>query len=193
MTSSCRAIAATSSTTSPSPREARTPDPQRQLMAYRQSAATLNLLRAFATGGYANLASVHQWMLGFLKDSPQSRRYKELADRISEALDFMRACGLDLESPSRAARHRFLHQPRSAAARLRAGLDPRRFHHRRLVRDFGPHDLDRRPHPPARPRPYRVLPRHQEPDRPEVRPVAEAGRAVEAASTSSIPTTSRAG
>ena len=79
-------------------KEARTPDPQRQLMAYRQSAATLNLLRAFATGGYANLASVHQWMLGFLKDSPQSRRYKELADRISEALDFMRACGLDLEA-----------------------------------------------------------------------------------------------
>ncbi len=78
--------------------QARTPDPQRQLMAYRQSAATLNLLRAFATGGYANLASVHQWMLGFLKDSPQSRRYKELADRISEALNFMRACGLDLEA-----------------------------------------------------------------------------------------------
>lgn len=77
---------------------ARTPDPQRQLMAYRQSAATLNLLRAFATGGYANLGSVHQWMLGFLKDSPQSRRYKELADRISEALNFMRACGLDLEA-----------------------------------------------------------------------------------------------
>ena len=77
---------------------ARNPDPQRQLMAYRQSAATLNLLRAFATGGFANLGSVHQWMLGFLKDSPQSRRYKELADRISEALNFMRACGLDLES-----------------------------------------------------------------------------------------------
>src|SRR5437762_7964629 len=71
--------------------EARTPDPQRQLMAYRQSAATLNLLRAFATGGFANLGSVHQWMLGFLKDSPQSRRYKELADRISDALNFMRA------------------------------------------------------------------------------------------------------
>jgi 3-deoxy-7-phosphoheptulonate synthase len=78
--------------------QARTPDPQRQLMAYRQSAATLNLLRAFATGGFANLGSVHQWMLGFLKDSPQSRRYKELADRISDALNFMRACGLDLES-----------------------------------------------------------------------------------------------
>src|ERR1700749_4857487 len=77
--------------------QSRTPDPQRQLMAYRQSAATLNLLRAFATGGFANLGSVHQWMLGFLKDSPQSRRYTELADRISDALNFMRACGLHLE------------------------------------------------------------------------------------------------
>src|ERR1700742_1041364 len=78
--------------------EARRPDPRRQVEAYRQSAATLNLLRAFAQGGYANLASVHQWMLGFIKDSPQSRRYTELADRISDALNFMRACGLDLES-----------------------------------------------------------------------------------------------
>jgi len=78
--------------------EARRPDPRRQIEAYRQSAATLNLLRAFAQGGYANLASVHQWMLGFVKDSPQSRRYNELADRISEALGFMRAIGLDLES-----------------------------------------------------------------------------------------------
>jgi 3-deoxy-7-phosphoheptulonate synthase len=78
--------------------EARIPDPRRQLEAYRQSAATLNLLRAFATGGYANLKSVHSWMLGFVKDSPQSRRYTELADRISQALGFMQACGLDLES-----------------------------------------------------------------------------------------------
>ena len=78
--------------------EARRPDPQRQIDAYRQSAATLNLLRAFASGGYASLGSVHQWMLGFVKDSPQSRRYVELANRILEALGFMRACGLDLES-----------------------------------------------------------------------------------------------
>jgi 3-deoxy-7-phosphoheptulonate synthase len=76
---------------------ARTPDPNRQIEAYRQSAATLNLLRAFAQGGYANLGSVRQWMLGFVKDSPQSRRYVELANRISEALGFMQACGLDLE------------------------------------------------------------------------------------------------
>lgn len=78
--------------------EARIPDPRRQIEAYRQSAATLNLLRAFATGGFANLSSVHQWMLGFVKDSPQSRHYRELADRISDALNFMRACGLDLEN-----------------------------------------------------------------------------------------------
>src|SRR5438477_3486342 len=77
---------------------ARTPDPVRQLQAYRQSAATLNLLRAFAQGGYANLGNVRQWMLGFVKDSPQSRRYAELSDRISETLGFMQACGLDLES-----------------------------------------------------------------------------------------------
>ena len=78
--------------------ESREPDPRRQLMAYRQSAATLNLLRAFASGGYANLDNAHRWMLGFVKDSPQSGRYQELADRITEALDFMRACGIDPES-----------------------------------------------------------------------------------------------
>src|ERR1043166_2812797 len=78
--------------------EARIPDPRRQLQAYRQSAATLKLLRAFATGGYANLASVQQWMLTAIKDSPQARRYQELAGHISEALNFMQACGLDLES-----------------------------------------------------------------------------------------------
>jgi 3-deoxy-7-phosphoheptulonate synthase len=78
--------------------EARTPDPRRQLAAFRQSAATLNLLRAFAQGGYANLGNVRQWVLGFVKDSPQSRRYVQLADQISEALGFMQACGLDLES-----------------------------------------------------------------------------------------------
>ena len=78
--------------------QARVPDPRRQLEAYRQSAATLNLLRAFATGGYANLENAHRWMLGFVKDSPQSGRYQELADRITETLGFMRAIGLDPEA-----------------------------------------------------------------------------------------------
>jgi 3-deoxy-7-phosphoheptulonate synthase len=79
-------------------KEGRTPNPHRMLQAYRQSAATLNLLRAFSTGGYANLSNAHQWMLGFVKDSPQSDRYEELASRITEALDFMRACGIDPET-----------------------------------------------------------------------------------------------
>ncbi len=75
----------------------RTPDPMRLEMAYRQSAATLNLLRAFAQGGYANLEHVHQWMLGFVADSPQRERYEQLADRITETLDFMRAIGIDAD------------------------------------------------------------------------------------------------
>ena len=77
---------------------ARVPDPVRQLDAYRQSAATLNLLRAFANGGYANLENAHRWMLGFIQDSPQAHRYGELADRISQTIGFMRAIGLDPES-----------------------------------------------------------------------------------------------
>ncbi len=87
--------------------EARTPDPGRQLMAYRQAAATLNLLRAFAQGGYANLEHVHQWTLGFIKDSPAGHRYRELADRISEALTFMRACGITPENTGRLRSTRF--------------------------------------------------------------------------------------
>ena len=78
--------------------KSRVPDPARQHMAYRQSAATLNLLRAFAQGGYANLENVHQWMLGFVADSPQSERYAALASRISETIDFMRAVGITADS-----------------------------------------------------------------------------------------------
>ncbi len=72
----------------------RVPDPARQRMAYRQSAATLNLLRAFAQGGYASLENVHKWMLGFVADSPQAERYEALASRITETIDFMRAVGI---------------------------------------------------------------------------------------------------
>ena len=74
--------------------EARVPDPDRMVRAYNQSAATLNLLRAFAEGGYADLHKVHQWTLGFVADSPQAKRFRDLADRIGETLDFMAACGL---------------------------------------------------------------------------------------------------
>ena len=143
--------------------EARRPDPARQIEAYRHSAATLNLLRAFVHGGYANLANVRQWTLGFVKDSPQSHHYEELADRISEALGFMQACGLDLESHPRAQEHGLLYEPRGTPPRLRAGHDPRGFHaSRHLLLHVGAYALDRRPHPPAGPRPRGVLPRHHQ-------------------------------
>ena len=74
--------------------EARTPDPARMVQAYNQSASTLNLLRAFAQGGYADLHKVHQWTLGFVADSPVAAQYKRFADRIQETLEFMEACGL---------------------------------------------------------------------------------------------------
>ena len=78
--------------------QARTPDPERLIRAYSQSAATLNLIRAFANGGYADLHNVHRWMVGFVADSPQGKRYQEIADRISEAIDFMEACGITPQS-----------------------------------------------------------------------------------------------
>ncbi|MFC3205117.1 MAG: 3-deoxy-7-phosphoheptulonate synthase class II [Mesorhizobium sp.] len=78
--------------------KSRIPDPQRQVMAYRQSAATLNLLRAFAQGGYASLENVHKWMLGFVSDSPQGEKYQSLANRITETMDFMKAVGITSET-----------------------------------------------------------------------------------------------
>ena len=73
---------------------ARTPDPERLIQAYGQSAATLNLLRALAQGGYADLHAVHRWNLGFVAESTQGARYEALANQLGETLDFMAACGL---------------------------------------------------------------------------------------------------
>ncbi|MBM0170322.1 class II 3-deoxy-7-phosphoheptulonate synthase [Altererythrobacter sp. C41] len=75
--------------------ESRRNDPQRMVRAYSQAAATLNLLRAFAGGGYANLRQVHQWTLDFMGRSPWAEKFAATADRIGEALDFMEACGVD--------------------------------------------------------------------------------------------------
>ena len=78
--------------------EARKPDPERLVQSYNQSAATLNLLRAFAQGGFADLHKVHRWNLEFVADSPLGARYQELAERLSETLEFMAACGLTSET-----------------------------------------------------------------------------------------------
>ncbi|MCA3338667.1 MAG: 3-deoxy-7-phosphoheptulonate synthase class II [Roseomonas sp.] len=72
----------------------RIPDPSRMEFAYMQSAGTVNLLRAFATGGYADLHEVHRWNLGFVERSPLAERYADLATRIDQTLAFMQACGM---------------------------------------------------------------------------------------------------
>lgn len=74
--------------------EARIPDPNKMLQAYTQSAATLNLLRAFSTGGFADMSQVHAWTLGFT-DADDAAKYREIATRIQDTLDFMKAAGID--------------------------------------------------------------------------------------------------
>ncbi|NCC22807.1 MAG: 3-deoxy-7-phosphoheptulonate synthase class II [Alphaproteobacteria bacterium] len=78
--------------------ESRIPDPMRMLQSYHQASATLNLLRAFTKGGYADLNRVHRWNLDFVKDSPLGERYEDLARRIDEAMAFMAACGVTSET-----------------------------------------------------------------------------------------------
>ena len=75
--------------------EARRHDPKRLFKAYSQSASTLNLLRAFSNGGFADLKNVHLWNLGYIKKSPQAKKFKELEDKIADALAFMNACGIN--------------------------------------------------------------------------------------------------
>ncbi|MDP5358818.1 MAG: 3-deoxy-7-phosphoheptulonate synthase, partial [Paracoccaceae bacterium] len=77
--------------------ESRIPDPERMLQAYLQAAATLNLLRAFSTGGFANVHQVHKWTLGFT-GAPEAEKYSDMAERISDTLDFMQAAGLTTET-----------------------------------------------------------------------------------------------
>jgi 3-deoxy-7-phosphoheptulonate synthase len=81
--------------------EARVPDPARMIEGYNQSAATLNLLRAFTKGGYADLTQVHSWNKDFVASSPEGRRYERLASEIERALAFMAACGIDLAAERR--------------------------------------------------------------------------------------------
>jgi 3-deoxy-7-phosphoheptulonate synthase len=83
---------------SPFDEASRQPDAERMIQAYAQAASTLNLLRAFAQGGYADLHNVHRWNLGFIAGSPSGEKYRALADRISETLEFMEACGITPDS-----------------------------------------------------------------------------------------------
>ena len=79
-------------------KQERTPDPQRQLTAYSQAAATLNLLRAFAQGGYANMDSIHKWNLDFTSQNHACQEYRQMTAQITQCLDFMKACGIHTEN-----------------------------------------------------------------------------------------------
>ena len=140
-------------------------------MAYRQSAATLNLLRAFAQGGYANLEHVHEWMLGFVERRPQSERYQaDWPTALTETLRFMRAIGSSADDHPQLRETEFYTSHEALLLGYEAGADPRRFNEWRLLRHLRSYALDWRPDPPAGSCPCRILPRHQEPDRPEMRP-----------------------
>ena len=160
---------------------ARRPDPARLIEAYRHSAATLNLLRAFVHGGYANLANVRQWTLGFVKDSPQSHHYEELADRIRGARLHAglrprpRKAHPELKSTDFYTSHEALLLGYEQAMTREDSTRPGNW-----CCTSAPHAVDRRPHPPARPRPCRVLPRHHEPAGDQVRPIARGRRAAAA-------------
>ena len=166
-----RASAATWSTTSRStPRPAR-PDPARLLRGYHQSASTLNLLRAFTKGGFADLTRVHAWNQEFVDREPRGPALRGASRPRSSG-----RCGSWPRAASTSTRSSQLHQvdcytvARGAAARLRGGAHPRGQPHRRLVRLLGAPALDRRPHPPARRRARRVPRRRAEPARREARP-----------------------
>jgi len=79
--------------------EARRNDPEKMVTAYHQSAQTLNILRAFSTGGYADISRLHAWNLDFVERTPEGSRYREFATKVDESLRFMRAIGVNTESP----------------------------------------------------------------------------------------------
>ena len=142
----------------------------RMVRGYHQAAATLNLLRAFTKGGFADLNRVHQWNLEFVGEQhprPPLRRARR-RDRPRAALH-----GRVRHRPRRrraAARGRLLHVARGAAPRVRGGAHPPRQPHRRLVRLLGPPAVGRRADPPARRRARRVPLGRAEPDRRQDRP-----------------------
>ena len=115
--------------------------------AYSQSAATLNLLRAFASGGYANLHQVHQWTLDFMGRSPWADKFADVADRIGEALDFMEACGIDPETVPQLKGTNFYTSHEALLLPYEQALTRQDSPDRRLVRHQRAHAVDRRPHP----------------------------------------------
>ena len=169
---SCRAIAATSSTTSPSRPRRACPIPSGRSWPTASRPRRSTCSAPSRSGGYANLEHVHRWTLGLPRRFPRQREIPGARRPHHRGAGLHARLRHQPRHRAAAALDRFLHEPRGAAARLRAGDDPRRFDERRLVRHLRPHAVDRRPHAPAGRRPCRILPRHQQPDRHQMRPDA---------------------
>jgi len=123
--------------------EARLADPERLITAYQQSAATLNLVRAFTKGGFGDLSRVHAWNQEFVASSAEGQRYEEVAAGIERALQFMSACGVDIRLDTTTAHRRCFDKPRSPHPWLRRSTHSPGFPDWRLVRLLGTHALDR--------------------------------------------------
>ena len=170
--------------------EARIPDPERLKRMYHASASTLNLVRAFTTGGYADLRQVHAWNQDFVKSSPSGQRYEALAREIDRALNFMNACGTDPEEFRTveffSSHEALLLDYESALTRVDSRTG-------KLYDVSGPHGLDRRAHPAAGRRAHRVRLAHPQPDRRQARPDHHAPRRRSRSSSASTRTASPAG
>ena len=151
-----RRSAGTWSTTSPRPRRRATPDPERLVQAYHQSASTLNLLRAFTKGGFADLSQRRRVEPGVRRLEPRGPALQ--ADRLRDRARAAVHGGVRHRPRAKPAapRGRLLHEPRGADPRLRGGAHPHGLADRSLVRLLGAHALDRRAHAAARRRPRRV-------------------------------------
>ena len=133
--------------------ESRIPDPQRLVDVYNSSAATLNLVRAFVTGGYADLRQVHTWNTDFVRELAVRPALRGGGRRDRARAHLHEG---DRRRPRRVPPRRLPLQPRGAAAGVRARADPHRLAHRPALRRLGPLRVDRRAHPPARRRPRRA-------------------------------------
>lgn len=146
------------------------PDPERLLQAYNQSTATLNLLRAFAQGGFADLHQVHKWNLDFIANSALAEKYSQLAGRIDETLAFMRACGMDSSPQLRETSFFTAHEA------LLLNYEEAFVRRDSLTNDYydcSAHAVDRRPYPATGWRACRIPAWGEQPDRRQGRPEHE--------------------
>ena len=142
--------AATWSTTTLPEAEARVPDPSRLVTAYQQSVSTLNLLRAFTKGGFADLSQVHAWNQEFVASSAEGQRFEDIAEGIDSRAPVHGCLRHRSRRRGLAPPGRLLDEPRGAHPRVRGGADPARLADRRLVRLLGPHAVGGRADPTAR-------------------------------------------